>query len=41
MRESTSRGREGREREREREFLCTDSAEPDSGLEPTNHEIMT
>ena len=35
----------GRERERERRRvpsrLCITSAEPDMGLEPTNHEIMT
>ena len=37
-----------RERERERETeseagsrLCTVSTEPDMGLEPTDHEIMT
>ena len=32
---------EGRERERTPGRLCTVSTEPDMGLDPTNHEIMT
>ena len=38
-----SRGGAERERERERipSRLSTVSTEPDVGLEPTNHEIMT
>ena len=45
--ESTSRGGAERERERERERkripsrLCIVSAEPNVGLEPTNHDIVT
>ena len=39
---SGGRGRErGRERERIPSRLCPVSTEPDGGLEPTNHEIMT
>ena len=42
-RESMSRGEAERERERERipSRLCTSSTEPDTGLEPTNHQITT
>ena len=35
------RGREREKGERIPSRLCTVSAEPDVGLDPTNHEIMT
>ena len=40
-RERESRGGAERERQRIPSRLCTISAEPDVGLEVTNHEIMT
>ena len=34
-------GQREREQERVPSRLCTDSAEPDAGLELMNHEVMT
>ena len=45
LRERDRKYGRGRERQRERERipsrLCAVSAEPDVGLDPTNHEVMT
>ena len=40
-RERASRGGEERERKRESQAGSALSAQPDAGLEPINHEIMT